>query len=95
MTVNFENYGEFLINLTFANDNTHCPEKTYTLKKAFDLIEQKMYDGIVEYADIIDATTGEVVAICKEEEESSDYDYEPDYDECGFNPYMGCYDFDC
>jgi hypothetical protein len=21
--------------------------------------------------------------------------YEPDYDECGFNPYMGCYDFDC
>jgi len=22
-------------------------------------------------------------------------DYEPDYDECGFNPYMGCYDFDC
>ena len=23
------------------------------------------------------------------------FDYEPDYDECGFNPYMGCYDFDC
>ena len=22
-------------------------------------------------------------------------DYEPDYDECGYNPYMGCYDFDC
>lgn len=26
--------------------------------------------------------------------EEEDY-YEPDYDECGFNPYMGCYDFDC
>ena len=23
------------------------------------------------------------------------FDYEPDVDECGFNPYMGCYDFDC
>lgn len=94
MTVNFENYGEFLINLTFANGNTHSPEKTYTLKEAFDLIEQKMYDGIVEYADIIDATTGEVVAICKEEEESYE-DYDDSYDECGYNPYMGCYDFDC
>lgn len=28
-------------------------------------------------------------------DESPDEDYEPDYDECGFNPYMGCYDFDC
>lgn len=23
------------------------------------------------------------------------FDYEPDVDECGYNPYMGCYDFDC
>lgn len=30
-----------------------------------------------------------------DEEEESDEDYEPDYDECGFNPYMGWYDFDC
>lgn len=28
-------------------------------------------------------------------EEDPEEDYEPDYDECGFNPYMGCYDFDC
>lgn len=28
-------------------------------------------------------------------DEPEDEDYEPDYDECGFNPYMGCYDFDC
>lgn len=24
-----------------------------------------------------------------------DTDVELDYDECGFNPYMGCYDYDC
>lgn len=29
-----------------------------------------------------------------EEEEDSDY-WEDDVDECGFNPYMGCYDYDC
>ena len=28
-------------------------------------------------------------------DEEEDEDFEPDYDECGFNPYMGCYDYDC
>lgn len=27
--------------------------------------------------------------------ETSDEDYEPDYDECGFDPYAGCYTYDC
>ena len=27
--------------------------------------------------------------------EYDDDDYEPDYDECGFDPYEGCYTFDC
>ena len=28
-------------------------------------------------------------------EDEEDYDYKDDFDECGYNPYMGCYDFDC
>ena len=28
-------------------------------------------------------------------EEFFDYEVEDDSDECGYNPYMGCYDFDC
>ena len=24
-----------------------------------------------------------------------DDDYEDSFDECGYNPYIGCYDFDC
>lgn len=31
----------------------------------------------------------------EEDEESDDDDYEDDVDETGFNPYMGCYDYDC
>ena len=27
-------------------------------------------------------------------EDDDDY-YDDDVDECGFNPYMGCYDYDC
>ena len=30
-----------------------------------------------------------------DEEEEDPEDWEDDVDECGFNPYMGCYDFDC
>ena len=28
-------------------------------------------------------------------EGENEEDYEPDYDECGFDPYMGCYSYDC
>ena len=31
-----------------------------------------------------------------DEDEDEEYDYEDSYDlEIGYNPYMGCYDFDC
>lgn len=29
------------------------------------------------------------------EDEEDPEDWEDDVDECGYNPYMGCYDFDC
>ena len=28
-------------------------------------------------------------------EDFDEVDFDDDVDECGFNPYMGCYDFDC
>lgn len=28
-------------------------------------------------------------------DEAEEEDWEDDVDECGYNPYMGCYDFDC
>lgn len=28
-------------------------------------------------------------------EDVDEDEYYDDYDECGFNPYMGCYDYDC
>lgn len=38
---------------------------------------------------------GEDEDTAEEEEGEECEDFEPDYDECGYNPYMGCYDFDC
>ena len=34
-------------------------------------------------------------ALVDEIEDFDEEDYFDDYDEVGFNPYMGCYDFDC
>lgn len=30
-----------------------------------------------------------------DDEDEDPEDWEDDVDECGYNPYMGCYDFDC
>lgn len=41
------------------------------------------------------AITMETLALECDEPVEDDFDEEPYFDECGFNPYMGCYDFDC
>ena len=46
---------------------------------------------------LIDTTTDEICAMFTDipEESEDEDDYEDDYSECGYNPYMGCYDYDC
>lgn len=41
-------------------------------------------------AHIVSGETGEILESSEDLE-----DYEPDYDECGFDPYEGCYTWDC
>ena len=53
-----------------------------------------------KHIDVVDSTTGEVLLTAvpdDEVNETEEEEYEPDdeYSELGFNPYMGCYDFDC
>ena len=100
MTINFENYGNFYVGLNYA-DGTDLAfgstTKPVNFKEAIDFIESKVKEDLtIVDAFICDAYTGEVVATIERENEDfiDDY-YEPDYDECGYNPYMGCYDFDC
>lgn len=45
---------------------------------------------VMEYA-----ITMETLVLEGDEPVEDDFDDEPYFDECGFNPYMGCYDFDC
>lgn len=65
------------------NENTGEILEVSDINKAFSLIET-----------LIDK---DAVWIKSDEWESApqDDDYEPFVDECGFNPYMGCYDYDC
>lgn len=44
-------------------------------------------------ASLVDAETAETVAFFDPNEEEEEY-YD-DYDECGFDPYCGCYTYDC
>lgn len=100
MTITFENYGRFYLALNYADGTelTYCGENdASTLKDCTDFIEGRMSEDLsIVSAYICDANTGEVVAtIDRDNDDFVDDYYEPDYDECGFNPYMGCYDFDC
>ena len=47
--------------------------------------------------DLVDGETGEAIDTFDYEiyEDELDEDYEPDYFECGFDPYEGCYTYDC
>ena len=49
----------------------------------------ELADLLGEVANLVDGETGEVI------ESSDEEDYEPDVDECGFDPYEGCYTYDC
>lgn len=109
MTINFEHYGKFFISFTYDDGTTDYYEgdgEGYTLKEGADFISANIEDSLsIVSADIIDAETGEIVAIIeKEDEDSCDYEEEPyfghdwrddEFLEFGYDPYMGCYSDDC
>ena len=63
---------------------------TEVLTEWADSVWTNMIDDI-RWVDVLDMDTGEIIA------EYNRWDYEPDDidDECGFDPYMGCYTDDC
>ena len=52
-------------------------------------------DETIFNAKIIDLDTGEVLYDVQDENSYAEAEREGMYDETGYNPYMGCYDFDC
>lgn len=60
---------------------------------AVDFIQENWVEGDGQTADVVDMTTGEILLHFEDEGEPVEWD--DDYDETGYNPYMGCYDWDC
>ena len=60
---------------------------------AVDFIQENWIEGDGQTADVVDMTTGEILLHFEDEDEPVEWD--DDYDETGYNPYMGCYDWDC
>ena len=105
MTINFTYTDRF----TVIADNPATLERVeWTATEAIPL--EMALDKVREYlgwgfatATITSATTGELIAEAERDEddelfedaEDDDFDFEDDVDECGYNPYMGCYDYDC
>lgn len=59
-------------------------------KEAFDHATEAMHE-VGDYVEIYDLETDCVV----ESFENGTDEWDDTYDECGFNPYTGCYDYDC
>lgn len=72
------------------------PADGYRAWKAGELIQNAMPNLIPEYREMLISHICPVCwdAMFSDEEEDIEYEYD-DYDETGFNPYMGCYDYDC
>lgn len=103
MTVKFENYGRFYPALSFVNNETieFRDSGPYSMKKAMDFIEDRMTMREDIFLGILcDYDTGEVV-LCVDREDEVEEDYDSDYDDwgynedCGFDPYLGCFTDDC
>lgn len=70
--------------------------RSISLEEALEKAQEFVYCNFPKIV-ITSATTGEIVAQCEadEDDEAWDEDFDDDVDECGYNPYMGCYDYDC
>ena len=82
----------------FDEEDYAAPYNFASINDALAYVEEQI-DERQQYAGacIYHAETGEAYVICEADEaegEDGDYDYEPDL-EMGFNPYLGCYDYDC
>lgn len=59
-------------------------------RKAADLA-----DLIGEDAYLVNGETGEIIVDTVEDDSPLDWYTDEDFDECGFDPYGGCYTYDC
>ena len=76
----------------FGLENEH----TIAIARLVDLVASGYLaeDEATPMAQIIYHHGAENLYYNDEWDENEEYD-EPNYDEDGFNPYLGCYDFDC
>lgn len=90
MKVEFWMTGSFGI-FSNGNDDCHTFEK---LDDAVDYVQGIWIEGAGWSVDIVDMTTGEILIHFEDEDEPVE-----EYDDCdyemGYNPYMGCFDWDC
>ena len=101
MIITYSNYGQFSVSITYENglQVDYSKPNGMGLEECMTLASDKMTDDLtITCIDIIDINTGEIAVVFDRDNEDFYDDYLEDtyYDgEDGFNPYLGCYDYDC
>lgn len=86
---NSTNYAIYLGNNCITTvDGTEIAYEAY--RKTVELAEM-----LGKSASLVWVENGEVVACSDDDDADYDRDYEPEADECGLDPYEGCYTYDC
>jgi hypothetical protein len=93
----FKKVLDFLIKMCYTIiTKRKTPPKMKGDKKMYEVWYENEFFG---YADNFEEAEEMVMSLIREYEPDSLFivlpDTEPDYDECGFDPYMGCYTDDC
>lgn len=89
MTIGFELC--YATKMYFSHNYLNTEPQIMSLDEAIRKAERIINDYNLEYLDCVDAATGEIIFIANAHEDDEVEDCDCDF---GFNPYLGCYDFD-
>lgn len=97
ITVKLNGSAKYFLVLSCDYARLEVPTMTASLDEMISIGRHLIMAHNFEHVNVCDGDTGEVVAELdlEQEEEKEDFD---DYDcdnDCGYNPYLGAFDWDC
>lgn len=97
INVHFHAIGDYNLYAIGNNKTLDYSRKHCSLDDMFSYAERLIIAEDFDNVDVLDGATGELIAtVTSDSEDCLELDdiFNP-YEEMGFNPYSGCYDYDC
>ena len=90
-----DNYNKIEGHITLTCDNGELVTKDFTITESEISVDDSSLDFDFLTDDDDDDEYYDFGFLTDDDDDEDCDDYYDDVDECGFNPYMGCYDYDC